>query len=129
MYVFIGERTEDSFCFSIPITGDEIKRQTWGQIARGAKGILFWGWRPELSTVETISLGFTERNGEPTERCRALKEFNQVFQPYKEQLAEAMAPKSEAAILYNLDSIFTEGLISLGLSGSCMIRKLRLKRR
>ena len=123
MYVFIGERSEDSFCFSIPITGAEIKRQTWGQIARGAKGILFWGWRPELSTVETISLGFTERNGEPTERCQALKEFHQVFEPYKEKIAKAMAPKSQAAILYNLDSIFTEGLISLGLSGSCMIRK------
>lgn len=123
MYVFVGERSEDSFCFSIPITGDEIKRQSWGQIARGAKGILFWGWRPELSTVETVSLGFTERNGELNERCQALKEFNTVLHKNKERLAQAMAPKSEAVILYNLDTIFTEGLISLGLSASPMIRR------
>lgn len=123
MYVFVGERTEDSFCFSLPISGKTIKRQTWGQIARGAKGILFWGWRPELSTVETISLGFTERNGDWTERCDALKEFTGLFGKYKEKIARAMAPESEVAILYNLDSIFIEGLVSLGTSGSCLIRK------
>lgn len=122
MYVFLGEKSEDSFCFSIPITGAEIKRQSWGQIARGAKGILFWGWRPELSTVETLSLGFTERNGELNERCQALKEFNAVLHKNKERLSRAMAPKSEAVILYNLDTIFTEGLISLGLSASPSIR-------
>ena len=123
MFVFVGERTEDSFCFSLPISGKTIKRQTWGQIARGAKGVIFWGWRPELSTVETISLGFTERNGDWTERCDALKEFTDVFRKYKSKLAYAMAPESEAAILYNMDSIFIEGLVSLGTSGSCMIRK------
>lgn len=123
MYVFVGERTEDSFCFSLPISGNTIKRQTWGQVARGAKGILFWGWRPELSTVETISLGFTERNGDWTERCDALKEFTEIFGRYKEKITWAMAPESEAAILYNLDSIFIEGLVSLGTSGSCLIRK------
>ncbi len=123
MYVFVGERTEDSFCFSLPISGKTIKRQTWGQIARGAKGILFWGWRPELSTVETISLGFTERNGDWTERCDALKEFTDLFGKYKEKITWAMAPESEVAILYNLDSIFIEGLVSLGTSGSCLIRK------
>ncbi|MFP3154821.1 beta-galactosidase [Lachnospiraceae bacterium ZAX-1] len=123
MYVFVGERAEDSFCFSIPITGTQIKKQSWGQIARGAKGILFWGWRPELTTVETISLGFTERNGELTERCDALKEFNTVLRRNQERLAQAVAPKSEVAILYNLDTIFTEGLISLGLSASPLIRR------
>lgn len=123
MYVFVGERTEDSFCFSLPISGNTIKRQTWGQIARGAKGILFWGWRPELSTVETISLGFTERNGDWTERCDALKEFSEIFGRYKDKITWAMAPESEVAILYNLDSIFIEGLVSLGTSGSCLIRK------
>lgn len=123
MYVFVGEKTEDSFCFSLPISGKTIKRQTWGQIARGAKGILFWGWRPELSTVETISLGFTERNGDWTERCSALKEFTELFRQYKKDLTYAMAPESEVAILYNLDSIFIEGLVSLGTSGTCGIRK------
>lgn len=123
MYVFVGEKTEDSFCFSLPISGKTIKRQTWGQVARGAKGILFWGWRPELSTVETISLGFTERNGDWTERCSALKEFTELFRQYKKDLTYAMAPDSEVAILYNLDSIFIEGLVSLGTSGTCSIRK------
>lgn len=123
MYVFVGEKPEDSFCFSLPISGKTIKRQSWGQIARGAKGILFWGWRPELSTVETISLGFTERNGDWTERCDALKEFTELFRKYKKDLAYATAPKSQVAILYNLDSIFIEGLVSLGTSGSCGIKK------
>lgn len=122
MYVFIGEKPEDSMCFSLPISGADIKRQTWGQIASGAKGILFWGWRPELSTIETVSLGFTERNGELTERTDALKEFTTVFHRHKPRLASAMAPASDTAILYNMDSVFTEGLISLGLSASPLIK-------
>ena len=76
-----------------------------------------------MSTVETISLGFTERNGDWTERCDALKEFTGLFGKYKDKIARAMAPESEVAILYNLDSIFIEGLVSLGTSGSCLIRK------
>lgn len=122
MFVFIGEKPEESLCFSRSIMGIDIKRQTWGQIARGAKGILFWGWRPEISTIETACLGFTERNGDLTERTDALKEFTDVFHKYRPRFVKAMAKKSDVAILYNMDTVFTEGLISMGLSATPLIR-------
>ncbi|MCL2034758.1 MAG: beta-galactosidase [Oscillospiraceae bacterium] len=122
MFIFVGEKPEESQCFSRSITGDDIKRQTWGQIARGAKGILYWGWRPELSTIETACLGFAERNGDLNERTDALKEFTDIFHKHKARLAKSMPLKSDTAILYNLDNCFTEGLISLGLSASPLIR-------
>ena len=121
MFVFMGDKPEEHMCFSLPITGAEMKRNSWAQIARGAKGVIFWGWRPELSTLETISLGFTERDGEPSERSHALKEFNTALKRFKHRLAGALAPESDIAILYNMDSIFIEGLICCGKTASPLI--------
>ena len=121
MFLFLGDKPEDQMCFSLPITGAEMKRNSWAQIARGAKGVIFWGWRPELSTLETISLGFTERDGEPSERSEALKEFNTALKRFKRRLGGARAPQSDTAILYNMDSIFTEGLICCGKTASPLI--------
>ena len=56
------------------------------------------------------------------ERTDALKEFTDVFRRHKRRLAKAMPLRSDTAILYNLDNCFTEGLISLGLSASPLIR-------
>lgn len=121
MFVFMGDKPEDHMCFSLPITGAEMKRNSWAQIARGAKGVIFWGWRPELSTLETVSLGFTERDGEPSERSDALKEFNTALRRFKHRLAGALAPASDTAIFYNMDSIFIEGLICCGKTASPLI--------
>ncbi len=121
MFVFMGDKPEEHMCFSLPITGAEMKRNSWAQIARGAKGVVFWGWRPELSTLETISLGFTERDGELSERSQALKEFNTALSRFKHRLAGALAPESDTAILYNMDSLFIEGLICCGKTASPLI--------
>lgn len=113
MFVFLGNEPEYYHCFSRPADSDEIFNLTWSSIARGSKGIFFWGWRPDISTVESISLGFAERNGELTERTDALKEFTSIFRKYRNELSQAYAPKSEMAILYNMDSVLLEGLVSL----------------
>lgn len=113
MFVFLGEEPEHYHCFSRPADSKEIFNLTWSSIARGAKGVFFWGWRPDISTMETLSLGFTERNGDLTERTDALKRFTKVFRKYRAELAAAFAPSSDVCILYNMDSVLLEGLVSL----------------
>ncbi len=120
MFVFLGEHPEDYFAFSRPADPDEINKLVWGAIARGAKGIMFWGWRPDISSMETVSLGFVERNGDLTDRTDMLKREASIIKKHEKALLKARAPQSRIAIYYNIDSIIQEGIVSLANSGNCI---------
>lgn len=120
MFVFLGEHPEDYFAFSRPADPEEINKLVWGAISRGAKGIMYWGWRPDISSMETVSLGFVERDGELTDRTEMLKKQTAIIKKYETDLLEARAPQSRIAIYYNLDSIIQEGIVSLANSGNCI---------
>ena len=111
----------DACCFSRPATAKEIFKLSWQMIAGGAKGIFYWGWRPDRSTLESISLGLTERDGELTERTDGLRDFTKVVHEYSSELLEIRAPKSRVCILYNIESMIHEGIISFMQSGSKMV--------
>lgn len=113
IFSFFGNPPESYHCFARSIRPEEIFKLTWSNIAHGAKGVFFWAWRPDISTIEHLSLGFTERNGDLTDRTAALKAFTQTFRPYRESLAGAYAPQSRVCILYNMDSMLIEGLASV----------------
>lgn len=121
MFIFLGEHPEDYFAFSRPADSEEIRKLSWGAVARGAKGIMYWGWRPDVSTMEAISLGFTERDGELTDRTRMMKSFTDVIRENEAELAAARAPQSEVAVLYHIDALIEEGFASLGNSGNCIV--------
>lgn len=120
MFVFLGEHPEDYFAFSRPADPEEINKLVWGAIARGAKGIMYWGWRPDISSMETVSLGFVERDGELTDRTDMLKKQTSIIKRYEKDLLAARAPQSKIAIYYNTDSIIQEGIVSLANSGNCI---------
>jgi beta-galactosidase GanA len=117
MHIFLGEKPERYFPFSRGADPEDIMKLTWGAIARGAKGLLYWGWRPDLSSMETLSLGLVERDGELTDRSEIVKCQSEVIARNSE-LIEARSPKSEVAVLYNLDSIIQEGISSLARAHS-----------
>lgn len=121
MFVFLGEAPEDYFAFSRPADSQEIRRLSWSVLARGAKGIMYWGWRPDISTMETVSLGVMERDGEPTDRYEMLKEFTANVKKIETDLVNCRSPKSSVAVLYNLDGIIQEGFVSLARSGSPVV--------
>lgn len=118
IFSFFGNPPESYHCFARSIRPEEIFKLTWSNIAHGAKGVFFWAWRPDISTIEHLSLGFTERNGDLTDRTAALKEFTQVFRRYRESLSKAYAPQSKVCILYNMDSMLIEGLASVCQTGN-----------
>lgn len=121
MFVFLGEAPEDYFAFSRPADPEEIQRLSWSVLARGAKGVMYWGWRPDISTMETVSLGVMERDGSSTDRYDMLKDFTASVKKMGKDLVNARAPKSSVAVLYNLDGIIQEGFVSLARSNSPIV--------
>lgn len=49
--------------------------EMWNALAAGARGILFWQWRPELLGPESPGYGLSAVDGSPTGRSRAAGRF------------------------------------------------------
>jgi beta-galactosidase GanA len=58
---------------------DEIRLWSWSAMASGAKGLLFWQWKPEPSGCEAPGFGITSINGELTGRTIAASECATLF--------------------------------------------------
>lgn len=56
-------------------TADEVALWNWTALASGAKGILYWQYRPELLGPESPGFGLVRRDGELTERAEAAGRF------------------------------------------------------
>jgi beta-galactosidase GanA len=56
-------------------TPEEIRLWNWGALAGGAKGILYWQWKPEPSGLEAPGFGLTTISGEPSVRTEAAREI------------------------------------------------------
>ncbi|RKP48922.1 hypothetical protein D7Z26_21435 [Cohnella endophytica] len=54
---------------------EEIRLWNWNAIAGGAKGVLYWQWRPEPSGLESPGFGLTALDGGPSERTLAAGEI------------------------------------------------------
>jgi beta-galactosidase GanA len=54
-------------------TPEELRLWTWGALASGAKGVMFWQWRPEPSGLESPGFGLTTIDGFESPRTKAAK--------------------------------------------------------
>jgi beta-galactosidase len=54
--------------------------EMWNALAAGARGVLFWQWRPELLGPESPGYGLCGVDGSPTERTRAASAFAGLVQ-------------------------------------------------
>ena len=58
--------------FGSPVaTPDEIRLWNWGALAGGAKGVLYWQWKPEPSGLEAPGFGLTAIDGGASCRTEA----------------------------------------------------------
>ncbi|NPV55564.1 MAG: cellulase family glycosylhydrolase [Anaerolineae bacterium] len=55
-------------------TPDEIRLWNWGAVSAGAKGLLYWQWRPEPSGLESPGFGLTSLDGGGSDRTAAASE-------------------------------------------------------
>jgi beta-galactosidase GanA len=52
-------------------SAEEIRLWNWGALAGGAKGIMYWQWKPEPSGMESPGFGLTELDGQLSVRTKA----------------------------------------------------------
>ncbi|MBV8970336.1 MAG: beta-galactosidase, partial [Verrucomicrobia bacterium] len=69
-------------------TPDELRLWTWGALAAGAKGVMFWQWRPEPSGLESPGFGLTTIDGLESPRTKAAKTMG-LYIAANPSLAEA----------------------------------------
>lgn len=77
---------------------EQISTWVWSALATGAKGVLFWQWRPELLGPESPGYGLCTPAGEPTERSRAAQKIARLVERFPE-LRNSRPLPSDVAIL------------------------------
>jgi beta-galactosidase len=68
--------------------------EMWNARAAGARGILFWQWRPELLGPESPGYGLCAVDGGPTARSRAAAEFARMVRRVPALAGSAPVPAS-----------------------------------
>ena len=83
---------------------EDIRLWNWISLASGAKGVLYWQWRPELLGPESPGFGLCHLDGTPTERTEAAAWFPRFieenpdlrkYRPVKGEIAVAVLPESQ----------------------------------
>jgi beta-galactosidase len=71
----------------------------WNAFAAGARGVLFWQWRPELLGPESPGYGLCAADGSPTARTRAAADFASMAKRAPELSRSTPAPPAIGLIV------------------------------
>ncbi|MBU1871173.1 beta-galactosidase, partial [Patescibacteria group bacterium] len=83
------------------VTGEEIKRWTKILVEHGAKGIMYFNWRPPLFGSETGGFGLLNADGSPSDRLQAVKE---IIKSYEGEKSIFRLPTNRLAIYHSKTS-------------------------
>jgi beta-galactosidase GanA len=78
-------------------TPNDLKLWNWISLATGAKGVLYWQWRPELLGPESPGFGLCQLDGGPGERTRMASFFARLTHEHPE-LRESSPIRGDVAI-------------------------------
>lgn len=87
---------------------DQIRSLTLFALGKGAKGALFWQWRPELFGQESPYYGLTTVAGQPTPRSEAVSEIGAMFQRRRELFEQLIPSLPEIGLIVDLDTLTFE---------------------
>lgn len=82
-----------------PITPEEQRKWVWGAIARGAKAVLYWQWRPEMAGLESPGYGLTHPDGSPSPRSEVAGQTGGLLRENGDLLEKLDVPRAEVAVL------------------------------
>lgn len=83
---------------------EDIRLWNWISLATGAKGLLYWQWRPELLGPESPGFGLCNLDGSPSERTEMASVFTHLTntnsdlassKPIRGEVAIAVLPESQ----------------------------------
>lgn len=81
----------------------DLRLWTFCTLAHGAKGILYWSWRPEPFGPETLGFGLCLFDGTPTDRTRMVKTVSQIVGKNESVFSQSEVYPAQAAILFDPD--------------------------
>jgi beta-galactosidase GanA len=84
-------------------TPAQIQSWIWNAIASGARGVVFWQWRPELLGPESPGYGLCTPSGELTERATAAGALARELRA-SELLADTTPAQAPIAVLLSRDT-------------------------
>lgn len=84
-----------------------ISRWIWTVMAVGAKGCLFWQWRPEMLGPESPGYGLCTPAGEPTERTAAARDMARLLDAFPELVTSRPVPPKAGLLLSRHTALLT----------------------
>ncbi len=83
-----GGPTHFSWCGITRPSPKQVALWPWQMIAHGAKGFIYWTFRPRLSDVEGGDFGLLQKDGELTDRARLAGAAGRAIQSHAELLLD-----------------------------------------
>lgn len=80
-------------------TPERLEMWSWIPISCGAKGLMYWQYRPELCGPE-FDWGLTEMDGSPTRRLEIASKVGAALREHEELFRSAARPRSRIALGY-----------------------------
>ena len=93
-----GGQSAGGLSRSHTVRGEDITLWNWSAFMCGAKGLMYWQWRPELLGPESPGFGLCKLDGSPSDRTEAAGWFAKFMNTHPE-LAESEPMKGEVAIV------------------------------
>ncbi|MBO9610229.1 MAG: beta-galactosidase [Paenibacillaceae bacterium] len=87
---------------------EELALWTWESIRHGAKGVLYWQYRPEAHGHEMGGYGLTDYAGGATDRLLAVAAIGRLLNQYGDYFASAAPAAAEVAIVFSLQSYLVD---------------------
>jgi len=85
----------------------DIKIWTWQAISHGAKGVLYFAWRPRLKpSYEGGEFGLTGKDGSLLERTKAASSISKILRKKIEIFVSSTPQKAKTAILYSYPAFY-----------------------
>lgn len=87
-----------------PATPSYLRGTTYGVIAGGARGVIYWQYRSERLSTESNDSGLVEIDGRPTARSREVSRVLGVLRRARDELARGRPPRARIGVIYDFGS-------------------------
>jgi beta-galactosidase GanA len=87
-----------------PSTPAYLRQTTYGALAGGARGLVYWQYRSERLTTESNDSGLVEIDGKATDRSREVARDLGVIRRCRADLAQARTPRAKIGVIYDFGS-------------------------
>ena len=86
------------------LDADDIKQSVWTGIAHGARGVVYWQFKPERLGQESNGHGLVALDGGSTPQAEEAKKIGRILHKFGNELAKFSPPAGVLAMVYSQDA-------------------------